>query len=198
MPTEVRRIAPASRTDFHALHCDANGAGWCRCVAWWVPTWKGWDARTAEENRALRDALFDRGEWDGYLLYEDGAPAAWCQVGPRDRLPKLVAQYSLRADPRAFAVTCFVVAPDRRGRGLAARLLAGVVEDLRARGEAHRLEAFPRRGEALPPEDAWTGPERLFLDAGFRVVRDHPEWPVLALDLSGSEAASRDATGGGL
>ncbi len=72
--------------------------------------------------------------------------------------------------------------PAQRGRGLARRLLSAVLRDLRRRG-ARRVEAFPKRGENLGADDVWTGPERLFRDAGFAVARDDPARPVLARDL---------------
>ena len=89
---EVRRLTAERRSDFDRVHCKANGAEWCRCVAWWVSTWDGWGERTAEQNDALRDELFARGEHDGYLAYRDGVPVGWCQVcllytspSPRDQ-----------------------------------------------------------------------------------------------------------------
>ena len=148
MRTGVRHLAQDLLADFVAVHSALHGHGWCRCVAWWVPVWDGWGDRTAEENLALRDDLLARGEYDGYLLYVDDEPAGWCQVGPRDRLPKLVAEHDLTADPAAWAVSCLLLVPSARGRGLARALLAGVVADLRARG-VRRLETFPRNGDGL-------------------------------------------------
>lgn len=176
---DVRRIDPATRADFWRVHCPANGEGWCCCAAWWVPTWEGWGERSAEENRALREALFDRGEFDGYLLYEDGVPVGWCQAGPRDRLAKLVAQFGLPPDPGTWAVTCFVVPPAWRRKGHAARLLRDALTDMKARG-VRRVEAFPRRGVDLEPGALWNGPEAMFLAAGFRVEGEDPERPILA------------------
>jgi hypothetical protein len=63
-------------------------------------------------------------------------------------------------------------------------LLNGILEDLRGRG-VRRVEAFPRRGGDSSPEHLWTGPEALFLRAGFEVVRDDPRRPILAAILSG-------------
>ncbi len=57
MRREVVRFDTSRREDFFRLHSDANEAGWCQCVAWWVPSWDGWADRTAEENRRLRDEL---------------------------------------------------------------------------------------------------------------------------------------------
>ncbi len=179
---EVRRLDASRRADFWRVHCEANGEGWCCCTAWWVPTWEGWGNRSATENRALRESLFDRGEFDGYILYEDGTPVAWCQAGPRDRLGKLARQFGLAPDPGTWAMTCFVVPPPWRRKGYAARLLREATADMGARG-ARRVEAFPKRGEGLEPGALWNGPEAMFLAAGFRVVRDDPVRPVLALDL---------------
>lgn len=150
-------------------------------VAWWVPTWDGWGARTAEENRALREALFERGEYDGYLLYDDASPVAWCQVGPRDRLTKLTEQLALPPDPGVWAITCFQINPDRRRQGLARHLLADVLADLRTRGVAC-VQAFPRRG-ANAPGELWTGPEALYVAVGFTARVDDSERPLLELTL---------------
>ncbi len=142
-------IAPLDKktlADFYQVHSAANQAGWCFCAAWWVPTWEGWGDRTAAENRSARQAQFDLGEFDGYLLYVDGAPAGWCQCGPRDRLPKLVSQFNLPPDPHVWAVTCFLVTPAYRGQGLARQLLEAVLQELKSCG-VQRVQGFstPRR-----------------------------------------------------
>lgn len=180
MFNDVRRIGPENRPDFRSLHCEANGAGWCNCIAWWVPAWDGWEDRTAEENLRLREELFDGGEYDIYLLYRAGKAVASCQVGPRDRLEKLVRTFQLPADPDAWAVTCLFVAPAHRRTGCARELLDGVIADLRAR-RIPRLEAFPKQG--TDPDELWTGPESLFRGAGFQSVGRSAGAEVMRLDL---------------
>ncbi|RJO67843.1 MAG: N-acetyltransferase [Myxococcales bacterium] len=181
MNVVVKRMGPDLRDAFYALHSDVNDCGLCQCVAWWAPTWEGWDKRTKEENRALRESLFDRGEYDGYLLFVDDVPSAWCQAGPRDRLEKLCRSYRLTPDPAVWAITCFLVAPSARQKGLARRLLDAVLADLAFKGVA-LVQAFPKRGE-LPVEDMWTGPEPLFQAAGFTLERDDPRLPIYAKRL---------------
>jgi GNAT superfamily N-acetyltransferase len=178
----VERFGPATLADFYRLHSDANDAGWCRCVAWWVPTWDGWGERTDAENRALREELCARGEWDGYLAYNGDDPVAWCQVGPRDRLEKLAVQLSRDPDPGAWAVSCVLVAPSFRGNGIARMLVEDVVADLRARG-IERLEAYPRAGRT-DERGGWTGPEGLYQALGFELVREGSPRSVVALDLT--------------
>jgi GNAT superfamily N-acetyltransferase len=165
----VERFAPERVADFRRVHSDENGAGWCRCVAWWVPAWDGWGERTAEENAALREALCAGGEYDGLLAYDGADPVGWCQLGPRDRLEKLVAQLELEPDPAVWAVTCFLVVPAARRRGVAAALLHAAVEEARTQG-ASRLEGYPRAA-AEDPGELWTGPAELYLRAGFEEIR---------------------------
>jgi GNAT superfamily N-acetyltransferase len=178
----VETFGAVRQDDFRRLHSDANGAGWCRCVAWWVPTWDGWGERMAQENAALRDELCDTGEYDGLLAYDRRDPVGWCQLGPRDRLEKLVHQFELEPDPTTWAVSCFLVAPSHRGRGVAAALLDAAIERARAEG-AVRLEGYPRTA-ADDAGELWTGPERLFVRAGFRHVHDTPPRRVYRLGLA--------------
>lgn len=178
----VHRLDPSRRPDFFRLHSEANGCEWCQCVAWWVPTWEGWGNCTAEANWALRQSLFDQGQDDGYLLYADGEPVGWCQVGPRDRLAKLVAEHQLIPEPGVWAATCFLIASHSRRRGWARLLLEEILRDLPERG-VEILEAFPRRGLGLADEAVWTGPEALLIDLGFALVQERPRRPRYRLRL---------------
>jgi GNAT superfamily N-acetyltransferase len=182
MDISISPMDDSKRQDFYRVHSQANGANWCYCVAWWVPTWEDWDQRTARENRALRESLFQQGQYDGYLLYLDGEPAGWCQCGPRDRLPKLLQQYKLTPDRRIWAITCFLIAPRYRKRGLTHRFLAAVLEDLRTRGITH-VQAFPSRDRDLPDEDVWTGPEAVFKRSGFEVECHDSRRPIFGKRL---------------
>jgi GNAT superfamily N-acetyltransferase len=178
----VTRFGPETRDDFFRVHCTAEGTDWCYCVAWWVPDWSSFGERSDAANRALRDDLLDRGEYDGYLLHVDGEPAAWCQCGPRDRLEKLTSQYGLSVAPDTWALSCVTVVPRFRGRGLARELLQGILADLPTRGVA-RVEAFPKPGERLEPGEAWRGSESLFRTLGFARVRATDAGPVYALEF---------------
>ena len=73
---------------------------------------------------------------------------------------------------------------------MARQLLAVILGELPSRG-AQRVEAYPKRvlatdreaGSTLAEGDLWNGPEKLFRNQGFRVLRDDPLRPVLALDF---------------
>ncbi len=180
MNRKVIRFDAAHKADFFKLHSDTHDHNWCFCVAWWVATWEGWGNRTAEENRLLREALCERGEYDGYLLYVDEKIVGWCQVGPRDRLEKLTQQFELARDSKTWAITCFLITPGYRGQGLATHLLNEVLKDLRARGVT-RVEAVPKRGVS-DVGALWNGPESMFLGTGFQIEKDDPKRPVLVLE----------------
>ncbi len=182
MPIAVFSLDANRREDFFRLHHERNEHGWCFCVAWWVESFAGWGERSSAENRALREAVFDRGEYDGYLLYVGDEPAGWCQCGPRDRLGHLCRRYDLEADHKTWAISCFFIAPKYRRQGLARHLLEEVITDLRNRG-VERVQAFPLREAQLQAEDLWKGPEIIFQDLGFFVVREDKSLPVYELPL---------------
>ncbi len=111
-------------------------------------------------------------------------PARACAIGSE----KLVAQLELEPSPSTWAVTCFLVAPTHRRRGVAAALLAAAVATARRAGAA-RLEGFPRTGGTLEEGEAWTGTEALFAGAGFALVRPGSPRSVVALELGPSVGA---------
>ncbi|MHC4778092.1 MAG: GNAT family N-acetyltransferase [Planctomycetota bacterium] len=182
MNMEVRPLSADLQDDFFHLHGDAHGGGWCYCVAWWVPTWEGWIERTAAQNREFRERLFAEGNHDGFLLYTDGAPVGWCQVGPRDRLEKLVRQFDRPPDPDAWAITCFFVASDHRRRGVASELLKQVLAQLKAKG-VKRVEAYPNTSGTDEEGEHWTGPPSLYEGAGFHELEGGPKRSVMVLEL---------------
>ena len=176
----IQRLSPESERDFHRVHGDGAGAS-CHCVAWWVPTWGGWSARTSAENAALRAKLFGDGVHDGYLIYAGGSLAGWCQAWRRDAFAKLAIQFNLASSDDAWMIGCLLILPEFRARGVAKSALALIVDDLKLRG-ARSVDAFPKRG-ALEAGELWNGPESTYRALGFEVVRDDAERPVLRLSF---------------
>jgi hypothetical protein len=177
MTLAVKRLTKESVADFFQVNCESNGLGWCNCVAWWC-SWKEFGGRTAEQNKAQRESLFNSGEYDGYLLYEDGKPIAWSQCGPARRLKKLCDTYKLIPEPTTWAITCFALVPSRRKCGLSQSFLNLIIEDLKSIG-VKRLLGFPVRCT----EDPWTGPESIFKAAGFGIEKDDEKIPVYSIQF---------------
>ncbi|OFZ52075.1 MAG: hypothetical protein A2381_06095 [Bdellovibrionales bacterium RIFOXYB1_FULL_37_110] len=177
MKLSIGSLDNMRKADFYQVHSKENGEGWCNCVAWWLPTWDGWDQRSAEDNREFRNSLFEQSEFDGYLLYLDEKPIGWCQCGRRDRFSKLVTQSKLDPSPETWAITCLVIIPAYRKKGFAHIFLKDILTDLENKGIKH-VQGFPKCGQTLSDGEAWTGPESLFVKAGFVVERAHPLWPI--------------------
>jgi len=119
----------------------------------------------------------------------DGTAVGWMKLEAAKSLPKLYAQRTYRAlpcfeGPRAGVLTvgCFLVDPAWRRRGVARALLRAGLDLARAE-HMSAVEAFPRRAEGAPDEQLFTGPLALFTSAGFEIVSDQTQYPVLRLVL---------------
>ena len=128
-------------------------------------------------------------ESSGIVALRGAEVVGWLKVAPVRAVPKIYAQRVYRGLPcfdgsreGVHAIGCVLVDPSWRGRGVARALLGGAIDDARAAG-ARALEAFPRRGDGLRPDEVFTGPFRLFAQRGFSVVHDFAPYPVLRLVL---------------
>ncbi|SYZ72977.1 hypothetical protein TRIP_C21092 [Candidatus Zixiibacteriota bacterium] len=183
MQFRIYKLDSSRREDFFRLHSEHNAAEECFCTTWWVPTWEEWAEQTAEQNRDLRLRLLNDGIFDGYLLYDGEEPIGWCQCCPRDLLPKIRQTYNLSPDENIWAICCFFILPRYREIGLAHYFLNEIIQSLKIQGVSH-IQSFPKRGRELTPEDVWTGPEAIFLRAGFKPERDDEIHPVFGLDIN--------------
>jgi len=92
----------------------------------------------------------------------------WCNATPRSELPGLATG----DDGGVVSIVCFIIAPPYRGRGVASRLLDGVVSHFTDIG-FRRLEAYPVR-EARDEARAFHGTLDLFSRFGFEVTSGEP------------------------
>jgi GNAT superfamily N-acetyltransferase len=175
-------------------------ASGCTCFCrWWHFTGNKneWLARCFEDPTINRDeqlALMRTGaaEARGLLAMEDGQAVGWMKLAPRTLLPKLRRQGPYRAldlgddvdsSDAIWSVGCFLVRPDRRRKGVARALLEAAPEPVRSWG-GRALEAYPHRvAHALHDEEAWMGPESLFVRLGWQALHDLPPYPVYRLSL---------------
>ena len=122
----VRLLSEQIVGDFWSLHSEEVDHGWCCCTAWWAPSFKVFGSRTAEENKEIREELFAKGQYEGFILYENGTPIGWCQCGSLNRLKLLCEHYHLmpdEIDDEVQAISCLFLVPSARGRGLAHRFI---------------------------------------------------------------------------
>jgi GNAT superfamily N-acetyltransferase len=176
-----RPLSPETFDDFAAMHGRPECQG-CFCMYWQFPgDHRAWQLAQAEENRASKRALVLEGKTHGLLAYAGGEVVGTVQFEPRDPLTRLTARMpykGLAPSATTWALLCFRVRDDQRRRGVARALLDATTAHLRDAHGATAVEAYPRRGEDLHDTELWTGPEALFVAAGFALVRDQAQYPV--------------------
>lgn len=109
----------------------------------------------------------------GMLAYLDGQVAGWCGLGPRGEMGRLTRSRTIPAvdGTPVWSVTCFVVRPGFRRRGVAHSLLAGAVA-YATEQRAPALEGYPVDPTAgrIDNSFAYVGTVAMFEAAGFRRV----------------------------
>ena len=137
------------------------------------------------------DEAFGSGGLVAWAAASDGSRTevvGWTKVVPLAAVPKLRAQGAYRSldlgdETSTFVVGCFLVHPAHRASGVT-RALVAEAKRLAATATATRLLGLPRRSALrLYDEEAFAGPERVYVDLGFRLLHDSPAYPVYALDF---------------
>ncbi|GAA1634578.1 GNAT family N-acetyltransferase [Georgenia ruanii] len=166
---------------------------WC---AWWRLPRADYSATSVADRRALLAERVARPPAPGLLAYADGVPIGWVALAPRAEYPRIPRSTVITYEevPGCWAVTCFYVHPDHRGRGLLRQLLAAAVEHARAHGAEH-LEAYPvEPGPGQSDSGLFRGPLELFLRAGFVEVGRRRGRPTVRRALDGAEPSHFSAT----
>src|SRR5690606_15917062 len=107
----------------HAVTGGGDGAS-CQCI-WPMITNKEWNATSVPERTDMFRSEIQQGPPPGLVAYVDGEPAAWVRVGPRVNQRRILrtraivktTTESAEADG-VWAITCFVVRREHRGKGL--------------------------------------------------------------------------------
>lgn len=162
----------------------------CFCRYWhFTGTKNEWLERCAfrpEENLAEQADAVRRGDASarGLVAVDRAAGDAivgWMKLAPREAVPKLTSlpvYRQLAFEEGTWTVGCFLVDPAARHEGVARALLVAAEAHVRAWG-GRLIEGHPRRStEPLHDEEAWQGPERLFVELGYAAIHDVSPYPV--------------------
>lgn len=102
----------------------------------------------------------------GHLAYRDGQPIGWCNAAPRTMLDAFLDEPDPDAN-RIGQITCFIVAKEHRGTGVAKALLQAACEGLRAQGLT--IAEATANTHATTEAEHHYGPLSMYLAAGFTV-----------------------------
>ena len=145
----------------------------CWCMVWRQMPVETRRHATKETKREALKSFVDAGTPVGIIGYLDGRPAAWCSVAPRATYARTdsfrLVGGCYEAGLNLWAIVCFYVAPELRGRGAQARLIEAACA-VASQAGADVVEALP----VADGEDSWPygymGTARAFLRAGFEDV----------------------------
>ncbi len=187
-PYDILPLTPARWPDLERLFGSRGACGGCWCMWWRLPRAEFVAGKGAGNRRAFA-ALVRAGREPGLLAYADGTPVGWCAIAPRAEYVRLARSRTLKPldDRPAWAITCFFVAKEHRGRGLTVRLAEEAVRFARARG-ARLIEGYPvdTGGRAQPAPFVYTGLPGTFAGAGFReAARRSRTRPIFRRTLRG-------------
>ena len=151
---------------------EAHGGVWggCWCLAFHAEGAQKFTS--ADEARAVKQALVRRGEAHAALVVEAGAVVGWCQYGRSPELPRIknkrAYDKSLTALPD-WRITCFFTGKGYRGTGVSEAGLVGAL-DLIAQAGGGSVEAYPEDtdGRKVSGSFLWNGTLGLFERHGFR------------------------------
>lgn len=187
----IRPLTPEYRDDFLAV-MGPNGACYgCWCTYFRLPP-KARAAMTGDEKRDLMLGKIEAGPPPGLLLYLDGDPQGWMQIGPRTDVPQwnnprrssTPLPDAPADDPAVWAITCFFLRPKARGRGLSHAMVEAGIDHARAQG-ARVLEASPMdQAKQSKSVGLFVGSTAVFERAGFATVaRQKPNRPLMRFTL---------------
>lgn len=173
--------------------CEANGGG-------------DENFRIALRSSAMR--MVEQNIIQGYLAYDGNVSIGWCNANNRKNYTR-VGEFNLenvpddvkdvvepvsesmaaaQRDDTAFeqvekikSIVCFEIAPEYRGKGIAAALLNRVCEDAAKEGY-DKVEVYPVVRDAYEVLD-FTGPIHMYEKAGFVRISQHGKELVMQKDL---------------
>ena len=120
--------------------------------------------------------LIQNGGMQGYLAYENGIVIGWCNVNDRENYRYLMTMFEeigycteQEDNLKTKSISCFLVAPQYRGRGVAQNLLDKVCEDALKDGYAY-IETYPFADEGF--EFQYHGTQKMYERNNFTEAAD--------------------------
>lgn len=185
-----RPLTPARWDDLVKLFGPRGACAGCWCMFFRLSSAE-FRAGQGDGNRRKLRALVTAGVPLGVIAYRGRTPVGWCAIAPRADYPRLQRSRVMAAvdDAPVWAATCFFVAREARGQGVARALRDGAAR-YAARHGARWMEAYPvdadgRQADAF----VYHGLAAMFRDPPWReVARRSPTRPVVRRPLAAARS----------
>ncbi len=166
---DIHPLTPDRWGDLEKLFGLRGACSGCWCMYWRLSR-SQFDQQKGEKNRLAFNEIVKKAPAPGLLAYQNGEPAGWVCVAPRESFPTLDRSRVLKKidDQPVWSVVCFFIAKKIRSQGVSKALLRAAVEYAREHG-ARIVEGYPSpaRYGRLPDAFVYTGLESAFAHAGF-------------------------------
>lgn len=154
MDIDIRALTRENISDFfyffdNVAFTDNEEWSWCYCTHFHndAAVLEELDKGGKNEVRIWAEKLINNGMLNGYLAYENGSVIGWCAAGDREnyaRLKEMPELWDISGE-KVKSIVCFLIAPDKRGQGIATLLLERACADADHEGYDF-LEAYPACG----------------------------------------------------
>jgi predicted GNAT family acetyltransferase len=148
---------------FEALFSSPGAPHFCWCMVWRRTTEESHRHKPADRKQQMMQRIAAAGAPIGLIAYDNGEPAGWVSIAPRDTYRNLGGPPA-KPDENIWSIACFYVPRKRRGRGTVRELIAGAIAHAKNNG-ATIVEAYPVPPDA--PSYRFMGFIPLFAAAGF-------------------------------
>ncbi len=171
MTWETHPLTPDRFEDFADVINRTRRANHCWCLSHRLRAGEIEELGGGSREQAMR-SLCERDHPPGVVIYRDGKPVGWCNIGPRTEISRLANSRLIRPidDLPVWSIVCVVVRSGHRRQGVTAPLLEGAVAYAASHGapavEAHPVDPPGRMDLTM----AFVGTKSMFERAGFRVV----------------------------
>lgn len=176
-----RPLTDETWQDFEQLFGPRGACGGCWCMTWRLHK-AAYEKLKGDGNKKAMRKLVRKNEPVGVIAYNNGEPAGWCALAPREKYVRLENSRAMKPidDKPVWSVSCFFIGKPFRRRGLSVKLLKAALDYAKSQG-ASIVEAYPVEPKKnMPDVFAWTGIVKTFTRAGFKeVIRHLPERPVM-------------------
>jgi hypothetical protein len=183
MSVNFKPLTPDTWHDFETLFGEHGAYSGCWCMYWRL-TRREFNQGCGLNNKAAIKSLVERGTIPGLIAYQDGQPAGWISIAPREQFGSLERSPTLKRldDAPVWSIVCFYVSKENRGNILLT-LIGGAVDYAYQQG-ARIVEAYPTISTASSqPVDRYMGTVKAFLAAGFEQKGQGGSKAIMRRDL---------------